>query len=423
MTLGSTGALYGTTDNGNGSGCGGIGCGTVFKLTPPIVAGGKWTYEVIYAFRDVGYQVGSAGPLVLGEDEELYGTKGNTVFQLKPPAVAGGTWTYKSLYTFASAADGVEPFGPLAFDSNRRIVGVTAGGGTSNHGTVFQLTPPMSGSGGWTKDTLYNFKGGSEGAQPVMGLTAGGDGTFYGMTYVGGQLNSACTTYKGCGTVFELTLPSTTRIDFSQGFSGADGPIQLNGSTALDDSRLVLTGGAQNQAGSAFYATPINIQSFTTDFTFLLSDAVADGFTFTIQNVGPGELGGRGGSLGYEGIAKSVAIKFDLFNNLGEGADSTGLYIDGASPSIPAINLTHTGINLHSGDPMSVRITYNDGYGGGELILTITDQITNAAWSNSFAVDIPATVGGKTAYVGFTGATGWETSTEAITSWTYETGL
>jgi hypothetical protein len=35
----STGALYGTTWHGGGTGCvGGLGCGTVFKLTPPAAA-------------------------------------------------------------------------------------------------------------------------------------------------------------------------------------------------------------------------------------------------------------------------------------------------------------------------------------------------------------------------------------------------
>ena len=63
--------------------------------------------------------------------------------------------------------------------------------------------------------------------------------------------------------------------------------MQFNGSTDLDDFRLQLTNGGLNQAGSAFYATPVNIQSFTTDFTFQLSNPVADGITFTIQNVGP----------------------------------------------------------------------------------------------------------------------------------------
>ena len=47
--------------------------------------------------------------------------------------------------------------------------------------------------------------------------------------------------------------------------------------------------------------------------------------TFTIQNVGPTALGGPGAGLGYVTIQKSVAIKFDLYNNAGEGPDSTGL--------------------------------------------------------------------------------------------------
>jgi hypothetical protein len=49
-------------------------------------------------------------------------------------------------------------------------------------------------------------------------------------------------------------------------------------------------------------------------------------------------------------MPNSVAVKFDLYNNSGEGSDSTGLYIDGASPILPATDLTSTGINFHSGD-------------------------------------------------------------------------
>ena len=77
-----------------------------------------------------------------------------------------------------------------------------------------------------------------------------------------------------------------------------------------------------NQAGSAFFNTPLNIQSFTTDFTMQLSNPVGDGMTFTIQDVAPTALGLSGGGLGYgpavpgatdpASILKSVAIKFDL---------------------------------------------------------------------------------------------------------------
>src|SRR5271155_4453717 len=193
----------------------------------------------------------------------------------------------------------------------------------------------------------------------------------------------------------------------------------LNGNAQLNGSALQLTNGGQDEAGSAFYATPVNIQAFTTDFTFQLSNPSADGMTFTIQNVGTGALGGAGGSLGYDGIGESVAIKFDLYSNAGEGPDSTGLYTDGAAPNVPAINLSSTGINLHSGAPMAVDIAYN----GTNLSLKITDTVTLATWSDTFAVNIPAIVGGDTAYVGFTGGTGGLTSSQQVTFWTYAAGL
>jgi hypothetical protein len=211
-------------------------------------------------------------------------------------------------------------------------------------------------------------------------------------------------------------------IYFGGGFSGSGATLKLNGTAALNGSQLQLTSGATDQAGSAFYATPVNIQSFTTDFSFQLSSANGDGFTFTIQNLGPEALGRTGGSLGYASIPKSVGIKFDLYNDVGEGRDSTGLYLDGATPTTPAINLVTTGIDLHSGHPMSVHIAYNTAYRGGELALTIIDETTKAAWSNFFAVDIPKAMGGITAYVGFTGATGALTSTQMIGTWTFVPG-
>ncbi len=194
--------------------------------------------------------------------------------------------------------------------------------------------------------------------------------------------------------------------------------MQFNGSTDLDDFRLQLTNGGLNEAGSAFYATPVNIQYFTTNFTFQLSNPAADGITFTIQNNGPTALGTHGGGLGYAGIPNSVAIKFDLFNNAGEGPNSTGLYINGAYPTVPAINLTGTGINLHSGDYFNATMTYD----GTTLTMTLTDAITLATWSQSFTINIPAIVGGNTAYVGFTGGTGALTSSQKVTSWTYTPG-
>jgi hypothetical protein len=206
-------------------------------------------------------------------------------------------------------------------------------------------------------------------------------------------------------------------LNFSQGFRQA--LLLLNGSTYLAGSRLQLAGGGIFQTGSAFFANPLNVQSFTTEFTFQLSTpALADGITFTIQNSSASALGTVGGGLGYDSIGKSVAIKFDLHDNAGEGPDSTGLYVNGAMPTLPSIDLRASGIDLHSQDPFLAQITYD----GANLLLTLTDTVTLATWSHSFAIDIPATVGGDTAYLGFTGATGADYANQEILSWTYAPG-
>ena len=199
------------------------------------------------------------------------------------------------------------------------------------------------------------------------------------------------------------------------GFSSANG-LSFNGNAALSGSSIELTTGGTNETGSAFFTTPVNVQSFTTDFDFQLTNAKADGFTFTIQNAGPTAIGAHGGSLGYTGIKNSVAIKFDLYDNAGEGPDSTGIYTDGVIPTVPSIDLTGSGIDLHSGDTMNAHITYD----GTTLTLTITDLMTLANWSHPFPIDIPGTVGSNTAYVGFTGGTGGLSAVQQILDWTFE---
>ena len=77
-------------------------------------------------------------------------------------------------------------------------------------------------------------------------------------------------------------------------------------------------------------------------------------------------------------------IKFDYFNNAGEGDDSTGLFIDGADPFLPAIDLTGTGVSISSGDVMNVAMTYD----GTTLNVTITDTLTSASASQTYAVNI-----------------------------------
>jgi hypothetical protein len=121
---------------------------------------------------------------------------------------------------------------------------------------------------------------------------------------------------------------------------------------------------------------------------------------------------------GPAGITKSVAVKFDLYNNAGEGVDSTGSYTNGASPTTPALDMTSSGVNLHSGDVFNVHVTYN----GTTLAWTITDATTGKTFTASATVNIPSLVGGNTAFVGFTAGTGGATATQDIITWTLNSG-
>jgi RHS repeat-associated protein len=196
--------------------------------------------------------------------------------------------------------------------------------------------------------------------------------------------------------------------------------LSLNGgATVTSGGLLQLTDGGGGEARSAWFTTEVPIQTFITDFTFQQLNAGADGMTFTIQGQGAVALGGSGGSLGYQGILTSIAVKFDLYNNAGEGSDSTGLYTNGAAPTVPAVDLSSTGINLHSGDVMDAHLVYD----GANLTMTLTDTVTSASVTEVFPVNIPSIVGGNTAYVGFTGGTGGLTATQNVLSWTYNSSL
>jgi uncharacterized repeat protein (TIGR03803 family) len=242
------GSLYGSTFSGGGSnGAHGLGCGSVFELTPG--AGGTWTASSLHTFTDLDDGCGG-GSLILSAAGDLFGaaaygkwgygvvfeltpssggawtdvilesfnndapkntmslvldTHGNVygancegsgvykygaVFELTP--AAGGKWNYSVPYTFTSTADGTCPNG-LVFDAAGNLYGVTAGGGTYNDGTVFELTPATG--GGWTETVLHSFAGGSDGSSPTS-LTLAATGDLYGTTFYGGAYNG--------GTVFKI---------------------------------------------------------------------------------------------------------------------------------------------------------------------------------------------------------------------------
>ena len=145
---------------------------------------------------------------------------------------------------------------------------------------------------------------------------------------------------------------SGTGVNLGSGFTS--GSMVLNGSAALNGTKLRLTNGALTQAAAAWFNAPQNIQNFSTNFSFQITpgtNPIADGLTFAIQGNNTAAIGPTGGGLGFGPdslsapapvpnlMNKSVAIKFDLYDNSGEGLNSTGIYTNGVCPSIAVCRL------------------------------------------------------------------------------------
>ena len=165
----------------------------------------------------------------------------------------------KVLYSFKGGTDGVSPAGPLIADRKGNLFGVTGSGGggtdcdngSEGCGTVFKLAPDR------TETILYAFPGGSTGAIPHTGLTAGMNGNFYGTTYEGGS--------KNLGVVFELA-PGGTETVLHSFLGGSDGSIpsgvllrdgsgNLYGETAFGGDGTACTVGS-NGCGTVFKIAP-----------------------------------------------------------------------------------------------------------------------------------------------------------------------
>lgn len=192
--------------------------------------------------------------------------------------------------------------------------------------------------------------------------------------------------------------------------------IQLNHSAHVLGNYLFLTNGLLHESNSAFDKKLVPLKTFVTEFFFRFlgnGASQADGMTFTLQTNSPSAVGGFGSGLGYSGITHSMALKFDLHNNAGEGNNSVGLFFGGASPTVPAIDLTPSGIDLHSGHIMDAYVSYD----GKHLTLHLRDVNTNKQFNHVFNMPSINPFGSNMAFAGFTGGTGSLTTKAEVLSW------
>lgn len=307
--LGRDGNFYGVTQSS-----------TAYKITP------TGTFTLLGTLPDRSF-----APLCLGTDGNFYGTTQHggkfnqgTVFKMTP----SGTVTV--VYDFDNTHGGV-PWGGVVQGADGNFYGTASSGGTSSGGVAFRVSP------GGTIKVLHNFPTGdpSDGNDPIAGLVAATDGSFYGATSAGGIGGFGVlfkVTSSGDYTVlynFEKTHGATPFSDLVQHTNGTvyslaasggargDGVFYSLSLTASPFVRLVLSSGKVGNTaqilGAGFdSATKVKFNGKSANFT-IVSDTYLTAKVPAGSSTGPVTVTTSAGTLTSSTIFK-VLPKIVSFN-------------------------------------------------------------------------------------------------------------
>jgi len=239
LVEGNDGNFYGTNDIGGNRAefCSAYGCGTAFKITP------QGEFTTLYTFCSQANCADGATPywLIQGSDGYLYGVtgsggapygQGGTFFKL---STSGALTTLFSFCGKSGCRDGVEPISLTQAAGGGNFYGVAFRSGNCRNyecGSVFEITPTGA-------VTLLHTFDQTDGSNPY-GLTQATDGSFYGVTSLGGTDNAGTVFNLGTGLPpFVETLPWGARVGTSVTILGTS----LADSTAVDfnDTPAVFT--------------------------------------------------------------------------------------------------------------------------------------------------------------------------------------
>lgn len=217
-------------------------------------------------------------------------------------------------------------------------------------------------------------------------------------------------------------------------FSSTAG-LSLNGdaaqaTTADDGAVLRLAPATENQTGSVFLNSALDVSAFSTFFAFRITnpggvsdgtEVGGDGLVFVVQAGSPTALGGGGGGIGYGGLLDSVGVEFDTWQQ-------TRVADDPQSWDDPSSN--HVGVNLNgameSVATVNVAPGFDDGnlwygwidYDGGMLEVRANQTgVRPGTALLSLAVDIPSLLDTSLGYVGFSSATGGAYGDHDLVRW------
>jgi uncharacterized repeat protein (TIGR03803 family) len=346
------GNFYGTTN------VGGYGDGTVFKFTPPS------TLTTLYSFCSAGAACPDGSQpqagLVQGKDGNFYGTTyagGNancangstcgTIFNIAP------TGSLTTLYSFcpqSGCPDGEQPHAGLIQGTDGNFYGTTYGGGSSNGGTIFKITPTG------TLTTLYSFcsqTACTDGQGPWDALVQASDGNYYGTTAIGGANNQ--------GTIFEMSPTGTlTKLwDFCKEANCSDGAQPY--AAMVQDVNGIFYGTATD-GGTGYGGTVFSYSQLP------------------VTNASPASL-----NFGNQTVGTTSGQQSTTLTNIGGATLSiTSITITGTSSSEFALATNSCSSSLAPGNSCSINVTFTPtATGSASAAISISDNAAGSPQSVS----------------------------------------
>ena len=231
-------------------------------------------------------------------------------------AATHGLTQEKVLHNFGNGEDGSEPYAGLVFDSSGNLFGTTYVGGTHGFGTLFEMSPTVS--GGWTERVLLNLNQEAPGYHSFDSLILDGSSNLYGTNFEGGT--------TGGGNSFELRRwPKggwTEKIlcDFGGHVDNTEnGTLPMASLTFDSAGNLYGTthSGGPTPDGSVFELMPATDGTWTESVLHFFAQGPADGFGPT-SNLIFDSSGNLYGTTEYGG-----AHSFGTVFKLSPGTDGT----------------------------------------------------------------------------------------------------
>jgi hypothetical protein len=220
-------------------------------------------------------------------------------------------------------------------------------------------------------------------------------------------------------------------------FTGAS-DLSLQGSahvaTVGGAGILRLASATPSQSGTVFGATKLNAATFSTAFQFRISNAGGtndstqevggDGFTFLVQNQAVNAVGSSGDALGIGGITPSIAVEFDTYKNpFDSDSNHVGINVGGNTNSVVTANIETvfgSGARLDSHSSTGPIWTAWIDYDGAQFEVRLSNDGTRPTSALlTHTIDLVATLGSDTTFVGFTASTGAAYGTHDILNWAY----